>query len=311
MDAAIISLRFSSLSGILVRLICCVRGIPVLEWGHLVKHGKRSLRNNFRMFWYRRAQVLLPYGRFAKNYLLKLGFPKSRIFVVGNSLDYEVQIAVRRALTEKDQKACRESFGASSADDRLVFFCGRLEKRKRIDLLIKAVSLLKKRERRVFCVIIGDGLESEELKALSREMGLEDRITFLGACYDESRVGKVIFSCDLCVVPHAAGLSAVHSLVYGVPVLTSDVLQGDHGPEIETVVEGVTGSFFKDNDLDDLVKKTEAMLYPEPSRIQMSENCQNMIDKAYTPAHQERIFIKALNSCLPLNKQIEMPKRYP
>jgi len=311
MDAAIFSLPFRSLSGILVRLICYIRGIPVVEWEQIVTHRKRGLKIQCKMLWYRKAHAILPYGKFARNYLLKQGFQKNRIFVVGNSLDYEVQIAVRKALTEKDQKACRESFGASNPNDRLVFFSGRLNKQKRIDLLIKALARLKKGGRRVFLVLIGEGRESENLKSLSREMGLEDHVTFLGANYDESRVGKIIFSCDLCVVPHAVGLIAVHSLVYGVPVLTSEVFRGDHGLEIEAVVEGITGSFFQDNDLDDLLNKMEAMLYPIPSRIRMSENCQNMIDKAYTPARQERIFIKALNSCLPLNKQIEMPKRYP
>ena len=51
-------------------------------------------------------------------------------------------------------------------------------------------------------------------------LNLQDQIWFYGACYDESKLGELIFNADLCVSPGNVGLTAVHSMGYGTPVIT-------------------------------------------------------------------------------------------
>jgi hypothetical protein len=81
-----------------------------------------------------------------------------------------------------------------------------------------------------------------------------------------------------------------------------------HGPEIETVIERKTGIFFNDGDVHNLVEKMEQMLYPKPSKNEMSRNCMKMIDQYYTPQYQERVIIQSLNYVLPAEKQIPLPE---
>ena len=62
---------------------------------------------------------------------------------------------------------------------------GRLDPLKRIDLLLKAISKIKKGGR---AIIVGDGVASEELKKLSQELKIEDRIEFLGRVNDDQLI---------------------------------------------------------------------------------------------------------------------------
>ena len=75
-------------------------------------------------------------------------------------------------------------------------------------------------------------------------MRLKKQVKLLGACYDEETLGPILAAADLCVVPGALGLTGIHALTYGTPVLTLDDMD-EHGPEFEAIVDGKTGSFFR------------------------------------------------------------------
>jgi glycosyltransferase involved in cell wall biosynthesis len=63
---------------------------------------------------------------------------------------------------------------------KMIFSLGRLNEVKRIDILVKAMSLLKERHPDLVLYIAGKGHEEAALKALVKELGLEERIKFLG-----------------------------------------------------------------------------------------------------------------------------------
>ncbi len=70
------------------------------------------------------------------------------------------------------------------------------------------------------------------------------RIWLYGACYDEEIIGELIFNAQLCVSPGNVGLTAMHSLVYGTPVITHNNFS-NQSPEFEAIIDGKTGSFSK------------------------------------------------------------------
>ena len=63
-----------------------------------------------------------------------------------------------------------------------------------------------------------------------------------------------MFDASVCVCPAAVGLTAIHALSYGCPVISNDNVETQM-PEFESIVEGETGSLFKENDIEDLVEK--------------------------------------------------------
>ena len=67
-------------------------------------------------------------------------------------------------------------------------------------------------------VIIGDGQEREKLEKLSRQ--LDVKTWFYGACYDDVQTAQLIYDADICVSPGNVGLTAMHVMSFGTPVIT-------------------------------------------------------------------------------------------
>jgi glycosyltransferase involved in cell wall biosynthesis len=119
--------------------------------------------------------------------------------------------------------------------DDFVLSVGRLDRAKRIDLLLEAAAA----DARLRCVIAGEGPDRERLEGLARELGLDGRVEFAGRV-DEQRLAELYGRClavyyapvdeDFGMVPYEAFLSEK-------PVLTTT----DAGGPLEVVVDGRTG----------------------------------------------------------------------
>lgn len=314
---AVITFGTRSLTNWVLRIVCGLRGIPILDWGQGAKEPQGGLKWLLRRIYLDSADAVLLYGTWARDHFVAKGMDPRRIVVVRNSLDHEAQVRLRESISPDEVGAIRREFGAEDASARLIVHSGRLEERKRLELLIEALAIRQvpslsvggqsnhaniargeKNSGQIIAVLIGDGPEEARLREIAQRRGVADRVHFVGAVYDEARLARLFLAADLCVAPGAVGLLAMHSLVYGTPILTCDNALFEHGPEVETVVEGVTGGFFRFGDAADLALKMESMLYPEPCKVHMAAACRRVIDELYTPAHQERMFLEAIRGVL-------------
>jgi len=92
----------------------------------------------------------------------------------------------------------------------------------------------------VDAVFIGDGPEGPGLKALTEELGVSDRVTFLGK-QDHASMPGLLSSGDLAVIPslmEATSVAALESMACELPVLASNV-----GGLPEIIDERVGGLF--------------------------------------------------------------------
>lgn len=296
-----------SLSNWLVRVICKLRRIPLVEWTHGAIRPPPPWKWRVRKFYMKWADAFLLYGQYACDFFVAQGFDARRVFRINNSLDYDKQVTIRDALTEDTLRETRASFGVRDADQRLIVHCGRIRKKKTLRLLIDAIRILKERERKVVAVIIGDGADEAGLRRYAGQCDLADRVVFCGPVYDEERLGRIIAASDLCVVPASLGLTAMHSMVYGTPVLTCDNSGWVQGPEFDAVIDGETGILFRWKDLDDLVQKMDAALYPVPCKPDMAQACRDTIAREFTPAYQERVVLRMINTLVPAHKRVCVP----
>jgi len=93
----------------------------------------------------------------------------------------------------------RDSFKISK--EKLNFlFIGRLIDYKGIDVLLKALSKYKDGKSNFELNILGEGVEKSNLQKLSKNLGLDDNVNFLGFKNFEDR-NKFIKDCDLFFVP--------------------------------------------------------------------------------------------------------------
>ncbi len=275
-----------------------ILGTAVLLWTHGLQGEESGLKWVVRKCLYRLSRGLLLYGDHAKRLLIAKDFPVDRLHVVYNSLDDCEQEAVFRRITEQDREAFRLSLGIE-ANERLMCFTGRLQPVKRLPSLLQALALVMRRGKRVHLVLVGDGSERQRVESLTAELGLTRLVHFLGAVYDESRLGLVISASDLAVVPSGAGLAVMHALAYGTPVLLHDKVE-EHFPEWEAVREGETGWFYRWGDVTDCANKIIDALFPSPSKDAMTGACQSMISSRYNTITHAGLFIEAIAKHCPL-----------
>ena len=104
------------------------------------------------------------------------------------------------------------------ADTKLVGTVCRLEQIKAVDVLLRAVQDLA-----VHLVVVGDGSERQSLETLALELGVQDRVHFLGF-RDDAR--NLIAGLDLFVsssTSESFGLAILEALAMGTPVVSTNV----------------------------------------------------------------------------------------
>lgn len=263
---------------------CFFRKKRIYIWSH-GWYGREGLfKRILKRCFFSMADGVLLYGNYAKEIAQMQGYKKDNLFVIHNSLDYSKQSTCREQM--KDTSVYQQHFGN---DYPVLLFIGRLTKVKKLDLLIKAVAKLRNDGKNFNVVMVGDGEERLKLERIARDKGLENSTWFYGKCYDEEQNAQLIYSADLCVSPGNVGLTAVHCMTYGTPVLTHDnrALQM---PEFEAVKPGVTGDFFKYNDISSLVFAIEKWFsQPQYSRSAIRKACFEEIDNYWTPSFQMNV----------------------
>ncbi len=285
-----------SLTGWVLCLLGRIRKTPVLLWTHGLLKTESGPKWWIRRALYRLATGLLLYGDRAKQLLTDAGFDPDTLHVVYNSLDTDEQQHVAAAIGKSEILAFRKSLGLKRGIG-LVTFTGRLQPVKRLDLLVRAVGVLAERRKGVHACLVGEGSERSGLEALASELGIADRIHFLGAIYDEHTLGRIYSASDLAVIPSGAGLTIMHAMAYGTPVLIHDRVE-HHFPEWEAVVADRTGLFYQFDNVQDLAQKIESVLASPSRRARMSRQCKAMIHSRYNPYHQSDAIVQAVLTTL-------------
>jgi glycosyltransferase involved in cell wall biosynthesis len=262
----------------------------VLFWTHGWNRDEGGLKARIRMSFYRLADGLLLYGRQAKQIGVRNGFTAETLYVVYNSMDYQTQKMMRTRVTlERLNHTRAELFPDSDAP--LLICTGRLTKSKGFGLLLEAMSLLQKQGFKTSLLLIGEGPEGQFLLERARELHLA--VNFYGACYDEARLAELIMSANVTVSPGQIGLTVMHSLAYGTPVVTHND-PDEQGPEWEAVAAGHTGDFFRRGDVQDLAKAIHKWcVRPWPDEC-VRQQCIEVIDKFYNPQFQRQAIGRAV-----------------
>ncbi len=108
-------------------------------------------------------------------------------------------------------------------------------------------------------VLVGDGPEAAACRELARELGIEERVRFLGETPD---VAPLLACADLFLLPSSQesfGLAALEAMACGTPVIATDV-----GGIPEVVAAGETGELFKPGDIEAMSAAAASILSDGP-----------------------------------------------
>ncbi|HVT44367.1 MAG TPA: glycosyltransferase family 4 protein [Thermoanaerobaculia bacterium] len=168
---------------------------------------------------------------------------------------------------------------------------GRLVEKKGIRHLIDACALLAKRGRNVACDIIGGGPLGPELRHDVKELGLEDRIHFLGSCAHDEVVARMREASAL-VAPFVVagdgdrdGLPTVllEAMAVGVPCISTAVTGI---PEI--ICHESTGLLVPQGEAAPLADAIERLLDDDDLRMRLSREARVVIDQEFDSRRTSR-----------------------
>lgn len=261
----------------------------VFLWTHGAYGGEKGLKLFLTKLRTKITACSLLYGNYAKDLLTKYGADENKLRVIYNSLDYDEQIKMRGNI--QPSPIYKEHFGNDNIN---LVFIGRLTKIKKLDQVLRALAILNKEYIRYNVTFIGEGSEMESLKSLSKELNVESNVWFYGACYDEKQIAEFLYNADLCVSPGNVGLTAMHAMTFGCPVVSHSNMAAQM-PEVEAIEEGLTGTYFEENNIDSLAKAIKEWFALDVDRAKVRENCYRVIDEKYNPHVQVETIRKAIN----------------
>ncbi len=271
-----------------------IMGKPTLFWTHgFLK--KNQIKNSIKKIFFSIPDGLLLYGNKAMNNLIYHGFKKNNLSVIYNSLDYENQIRVKKNIKNEAVFRLKKKL-FKHHDLPVIIFIGRLTAQKKLIDIVTITEKLHNLEISVNVLFVGDGLMKNDLIKSVERASLLEYFMFFGECNDEFQLAHLITLSDICVSPGEVGLTAMHSLVYGTPVITHDCEEFQM-PEYEAIVDGVTGGLYKYGSLESLFMKVKEWIIKGNSQ-EIKNNCCNMIADFYNPKIQSILINKAVKKVL-------------
>ncbi|MBR4227154.1 MAG: glycosyltransferase [Candidatus Methanomethylophilaceae archaeon] len=196
-----------------------------IDLGFLERMARRYIRGMLK----RMDAVVVP-SPSIKEELLSMSEPK-RIECIPTGTDVE------RFHPGADGTAFRERHGLNG---KVVASVGRLSFEKNIDLVIRAMKDVD-----ATLLIVGDGPSRPSLEALSKDLGMEDRVVFTGYI-DNENVLEAYAASDMLVSAsrfETQGLSVLEAMAAGIPVACCDA-RAFH----DIIEDGVNGFLFEGED---------------------------------------------------------------
>lgn len=239
-DIVVICGNPRDVSSMLMLLLARLRGARTIWWGHYWSSTSKNHRFFLRLLFMKLANALLFYtDREVDEYRASQGKRDRRpVTALNNGINVEPIQALR---------APYESALRSEA----ILFIGRLTEKAELPVLIEA--LADHRLRLVRLEVIGDGPERKRLETQARELGVEGRIIWHGATIHEPAIARIANDCRLFVYPGGVGLSLLHAMAYGLPVVVHDD-RWAHMPEIAAFYRANSGLPFRHGDATSLAE---------------------------------------------------------
>lgn len=273
-----------------------ITNAPVLLWTHGLLVPEKGPKWLIRSLQYRLASGLLLYGERSRDLLARQGMTEERLHVVFNSLGVTKDEQARLEVSTEAKSALRREWGISE-EEHVLIFVGRLQRRKRLDRLLTLVHGLRDANCRVHALVVGEGEDRTHLERLATDLQVRAVVHFLGESRDETKLADCFGISDLCVIPSGPGLTVIHAMSYGVPVLTTNDV-GDQYPEAEAIEDGVNGFLCPMDDAVATLRKTKEVLRELRSRRDIAKLCRQTIARRYTPKHQAQNMLSAIRSVL-------------
>ncbi len=223
---------------------------------------------------YRHFDAIMTPTETAAQFLRSLGIRRP-VYAISNGID------IRRYSPQKHKPHAGVVFG----------YLGRIDRDKHLDIAVRA---LAKTDAGVRLVIAGFGRERAALEQLVANLGISEKITFIGLL-NEQKIIALYHRLDAFVIPspvESQSIVTLQAMACGLPVVAADA-----GALPELVHDGENGFLFPPDDVASLAQKMNTLAESRPMRARFgraSRRISRMHDKPRVLAKLEKLYRKLL-----------------
>ena len=237
--------------------LCKIKKIKIIYWGHGRDQSDKHSKFKNSLYWLEHtlSDSIVLYASHLRHYISDKN--REKIFIANNTLNLT---AHEYSVIDKAQ--ILNSFGICTK--RNILFVGRLQKRKKLDTLLRAHSLIGKND--VGLVIVGP-VEDADISVNGYK-----NVYKLGPIYGDS-LFELMGAMDVYCMPGWVGLSIVDAFFMGLPLVTQE---GDHPPEISYLINEENGYLLPKGDVALMASVLENILFDDALRERMSQAARRM-----------------------------------
>jgi len=258
------------------------RGRPVIGWGLGASTHKGILgwvRSGWHRRFFRQFDAMISYSKHGAETYHSTGIHPDSIFVAVN------------AVVPRPAHPIPERSGVFEGDKPVVLYVGRLQARKRVDLLLRACAALPE-GKQPYLWLVGEGPERGKLEDLAES--IYPSAQFYGACFN-GELEPLFREADLFVLPGTGGLAVQHAMSYGLPVVVAEA----DGTQVD-LVRSQNGWIVPPGDLDDL-REVLSQALSDCSRLrQMGQASFDIVCEMVNLGNMVKVFGQALDTVMEL-----------
>jgi len=161
---------------------------------------------------------------------------------------------------------------------RYALTVAKLYPRKGIDVLLESISKLGTRTQDLCFAIAGDGPEEQVLQQRARDLGIEERVVFLGEIENKD-IPALLKECEFFVLPSRSepfGIVFLEAMTFGKAIVATNV-----GGIPEFVVDGFNGLLVPSEDSDALAETIELCIENQDTRERLGRNGLSVVETQY------------------------------
>ncbi len=201
--------------------------------------------------------------------LESIGLPRERLLVQNWGVRADIFRPGRASLKLREKLGIRRN-------DIVLLSLRAHEQNYSVDLILRALALLRKYRPIVRCVIASSGAETPNLQKLARQLGIEDRVRFVGDLPHSSLPAYCRIADAYVQAPVTDGVSyaLLEAMSSGLPVITTGT-----GDTPENVRDGGNGFFFPVGRADALAERITSLTKDRKMRSRMGKRAREWVLK--------------------------------
>lgn len=220
--------------------------------------------------------ILTNDGTRADELLYKHNIKRDKIHFLKNGIDKHW------ADTIANQKLRKE---IAPNNEKIIITVSRLAKWKQVDIILKAIPGLIELNRNIKLVIVGDGIEKENLQSMANDLNINNNVVFVGAQEQQNVVDYLRIS-DVFVSMNA--LSSMSNPVFEAMICGKTVIALNRGATGDLIKHNTTGILVNDNEKDNLPEILHNILENDYLRKEIGDNAQKFMLNEW-PSWEERV----------------------